>query len=70
MKSVRLPGYTAYKSLSSPEKLTLGQPRRQKFSRVDAVMVVPAMQSVCTGNGRFCCYWGENGDWWGCSKQV
>ena len=42
--------------------------KEARVSTLDLKSTTPSMKPVCVPG--FCCYYGENGDWWGCSKQV
>lgn len=64
---------TAISAHSEPSSLALGGTTTTALTAtpIDDLGIrppTPSMQPVCVPH--FCCYYGENGDWWGCSKQV
>ena len=64
---------TAISAQAEPSSLALGGTTTTALTAapIDDLGIrptTPSMRPVCVPH--FCCYYGENGDWWGCSKQV
>ena len=46
--------------------VVIGIPASAEPSAADRSVETPSLQMIC--NGRTCCYWGNNGDYWLCSR--
>ena len=72
MKNLNVPGFTAEISLlvDRDTRFSMRPSRTGEASDLSVAHVVPAMQKVCVNDGKFCCYWGNDDSFWGCSKPY